>query len=151
MNAQENSSCSSVSLTPPQIKEIAKKTLENLLPDKSKSQYEKEFQKFEEWRRQNNIEGISENILLAYFDLQRQNYKSSTLWRIYSMLRSYLSIAGVQWILVHRHFTSKSKNPRILTPLIILEQTLKYKTCRVLKMVPSSYLFCFLTSSGSTQ
>jgi hypothetical protein len=56
MNAQESSSCSSVSLTSPQIKETAKKTLENLLPDKSKSQYEKEFQKFEEWRRQNNIE-----------------------------------------------------------------------------------------------
>jgi hypothetical protein len=45
----------------------------------------------------------------------------------------------------------KSKNPRILAPLIILEQTLKYKSCRVLKMGPNSYLFCFLTSSGSTQ
>jgi hypothetical protein len=60
-------------------------------------------------------------------------------------------ILGVEWILVHRHFTCKSKNSRILAPLIILEQSLKYKSCRVLKMVPNSYVFCFLTSSGSTQ
>jgi hypothetical protein len=60
-------------------------------------------------------------------------------------------IPGVEWILVRVHFTFKSKNPPILAPLIILEQTLKYKSCRVLKMVPNSYLFCFLTSSGSTQ
>jgi hypothetical protein len=51
-----------------------------------------------------------------------------------------LRIPGVEWILVHGHFTCKSKNPRILAPLIILEQTLKYKSCRVLKMVPNS---CF--------
>jgi hypothetical protein len=50
-------------------------------------------------------------------------------------------LPGVEWILVHRHFTCKSKNPRILAPLIILEQTLKYKSCRVLRVVPNSYLF----------
>jgi hypothetical protein len=36
MNAEE-----SLSLTPPQIRQIAQKTLENLLPAKSKSQNEK--------------------------------------------------------------------------------------------------------------
>jgi hypothetical protein len=60
-------------------------------------------------------------------------------------------IPGVEWILVHRHFTCKTKNPRILASLIILEQSLKYKSCRVLKIVSKSYFFCFLTSSGSTQ
>jgi hypothetical protein len=30
-----------------------------------------------------------------------------------------------------------------LAPLIILEQTLKYRSCRVLKMVPNCYVFCF--------
>jgi hypothetical protein len=63
----------------------------------------------------------------------------------------FYDIPRVEWILVHRYFTCKSKNSRILAPLIILEQSLKYKSCRVLKMVPNSYLFCFLTSSGSTQ
>jgi hypothetical protein len=53
-------------------------------------------------------------------------------------------IPGVEWILLHRHFTCKSENPRILAPLIILEQTLKYKSCRALKMVPnSSYALFF--------
>jgi hypothetical protein len=33
----------------------------------------------------------------------------------------------------------KSKNPPILAPLIILEQSLKYKSCRVLKMVPNLF------------
>jgi hypothetical protein len=55
------------------------------------------------------------------------------------MVMCNVYIPGVEWILVHRHFTCKSKIPRILAPLIILEQTLKYKSCRV------------LTSSGSTQ
>jgi hypothetical protein len=50
-------------------------------------------------------------------------------------------IPGVEWILVHRHFTCKSGDPRTLTPLIILEQSLKYKSCRVLKMVSSFYFF----------
>jgi hypothetical protein len=60
-------------------------------------------------------------------------------------------IQGVEWILVHWHFTCKSKNPGILAPLIILEQRLNYKSCRVLKMVSNSSFFSFLTSSGSTQ
>jgi hypothetical protein len=61
-------------------------------------------------------------------------------------------LPDVECILVHRHFTCKSKNPRILAPVIILEQSLKYKSCRVLKMVPNSNFFvCFLTSSKSTQ
>jgi hypothetical protein len=60
-------------------------------------------------------------------------------------------LPGVEWILVHRHPTRKSKNPRIPAPPTILEQTLKYKSCRALRVVPNSYLFCFLISSGSTQ
>jgi hypothetical protein len=68
-------------------------------------------------------------------------------------LKKYVAfhIQGVEWTLVHRHFTCKSKNPRILAPLIILEQSREYKSCRVLKMVSNSYFFCFLTFSGSTQ
>jgi hypothetical protein len=33
------------------------------------------------------------------------------------------AIPGVEWILVHRHFTYKSKNPRILAPLIVIPMT----------------------------
>jgi hypothetical protein len=44
--------------------------------------------------------------------------------KIYAYMScGYSAIPGVEWILVqHRHFTYKSKNPRILAPLIILEQ-----------------------------
>jgi hypothetical protein len=76
---------------------------------------------------------------------------SSNSTEIENIIKQTLHIPGVEWILVHKHFMCKNKNSRILAPLIILEQTLKYKSCRVLKMVPSSYLFYFLTSSGSTQ
>jgi hypothetical protein len=55
--------------------------------------------------------------------------------------------AGVEWILGHRHFTCNSKNPRILAPLIIFQQNLKYKSCRVKKL----YLNSFLTPSGSVR
>jgi hypothetical protein len=58
-------------------------------------------------------------------------------------------IPGVEWILVHRHFTCKSTNPRILAPLIILQQTRKYKSCKVKKIVPKSFFNYFLTLSGS--
>jgi hypothetical protein len=46
-------------------------------------------------------------------------------------------IQGVEWILVrvHRHFTCNSKNPRILATLIIFQQDIKCKSCRVKKMV----------------
>jgi hypothetical protein len=58
---------------------------------------------------------------------------------------------GVEWILVHGRFACEGEDPRMLAPLIILEQGLKYVSCRVLKMVSNSYFFCFLTPSGSTQ
>lgn len=83
----ENFSC-----TPPEIREIAENTVGNLLPNKSGKQYEKQFQKFEEWCDENGIHNMSENVLLAYFDIQRKKYKSSTLWTIYSMLKSCLNI-----------------------------------------------------------
>jgi site-specific recombinase XerD len=55
--------------------------------------YEKEFANFEAWCRENKkVQNISENVLIAYFDMQSKTKKSSTLWSIYSMLRSCLNI-----------------------------------------------------------
>ncbi|RZC35647.1 hypothetical protein BDFB_015245, partial [Asbolus verrucosus] len=84
---QDNLPC-----TPPEIREIAENTVASLLPEKSSEDYNKQYQKFQIWCNDNNIQGISENILLAYFELQRRKYKALTLWTIYSMLRSCLSI-----------------------------------------------------------
>jgi hypothetical protein len=47
-------------------------------------------------------------------------------------------IQGVEWILVHWHFTCNSKTPRILAPLIIFQQNIKYKSFRVKKIVSKS-------------
>jgi hypothetical protein len=38
------------------------------------------------------VQNISENVLIAYFDMQSKTKKSSILWSIYSMLRSCLNI-----------------------------------------------------------
>jgi site-specific recombinase XerD len=86
-NHEDNLAC-----TPPEIREIAKNTVANLLPDKPSEEYKMQYQKFEKWCIENNIHGISENILIGYFELQRRKYKASTLWTIYSMLRSCLKI-----------------------------------------------------------
>ncbi|KAK5643353.1 hypothetical protein RI129_007198 [Pyrocoelia pectoralis] len=85
--SQDNLAC-----TPPEIRELAKNTVANLLPIKSSGEYKKQYEKFERWCNENKIEAISENVLLGYFELQRRKYKASTLWTIYSMLRSCLNI-----------------------------------------------------------
>jgi hypothetical protein len=56
---------------------------------------------------------------------------------------------GVEWMLVHRHFTCNSENLLILAPLIIFQQNLKHKSCRVKKNVSKSFSNYFLTPSGS--
>lgn len=81
-----------ISCTPPEIREIAENAVNNLLPTKSRSNYEKQYIKFEEWCKVKELHVISENALIAYFQLQCTKYKPSTLWTIYSMLRSCLTI-----------------------------------------------------------
>jgi hypothetical protein len=68
------------------------------------------------------------------------------LWLVLtSAVNKYYYIQGVEWILVHRHFTWNSGGPRILVRLVIFEQDLKYKSCRVKKIVPkysNTFWFC---------
>lgn len=81
-----------ISCTPPELKEIAENALDDLLPPKSRGNYEKQYLKFQEWCKEKELHAISENVLIAYFQMQHFKYKPSTLWTIYSMLRSCLSI-----------------------------------------------------------
>lgn len=78
--------------TPPELREIAENTSGNLLPEKSRVVYEKNYQQFESWCVENEVHILSENVLLAYFKLQSEIKKPSTLWALYSMLRSCLNI-----------------------------------------------------------
>ncbi|KAK4885055.1 hypothetical protein RN001_001326 [Aquatica leii] len=83
---------SDFSCTLPEIREIAENAVSNLLPNKSRAQYEKEFNKFQEWCNGNKIKVVSENVMLSYFDIQQKKYKPSTLWSIYSMLKCCLNM-----------------------------------------------------------
>ncbi|KAJ8922304.1 hypothetical protein NQ315_004246 [Exocentrus adspersus] len=45
-----------------------------------------------EWKKTNNVQQFSENVILLYFKELSSKYKSSTLWAQYSMLKSTLNI-----------------------------------------------------------
>lgn len=78
--------------TPPEILEKAANTTEKLLPTKSRTRYEIVYQKFMDWRIKNKINSFSENVLLAYFGDLMEQFKPSSIWAIYSMLRTVISI-----------------------------------------------------------
>lgn len=78
--------------TPPDSMDTAKYASESLLPSKSRERYETTYQKFMDWRLENNTNSFSENVLLAYFQELSNQMKPTTLWSIYSMLRTTLNI-----------------------------------------------------------
>ncbi|KAK5643350.1 hypothetical protein RI129_001143 [Pyrocoelia pectoralis] len=81
-----------ISCTPPEVKELANKALNNLMPTKSTPKYEKEYENFVTWCDQRSVNTISENVVLAYFENMRHSKKSSTMWSNYSMLKTCLNI-----------------------------------------------------------
>ncbi|KAJ8972083.1 hypothetical protein NQ317_019639, partial [Molorchus minor] len=50
------------------------------------------YNRFKKWCAEKNVQVYSENVLLAYFSENAKNYKSSTLWAQYSMVKSCLII-----------------------------------------------------------
>jgi hypothetical protein len=59
--------------TPPEIRQQAITATNNLLPERSRLQYERAYNLFNAWRNENRIKNFSENVLLAYFqNFQRQ-------------------------------------------------------------------------------
>lgn len=81
-----------ISSTPPKLKGAINSALSDLLPEKSKRQYEKCYNDFKYWCNKENVEVVSENVLLAYLKMKSEILKSSSLWSIYSMLKAMLSI-----------------------------------------------------------
>jgi hypothetical protein len=65
--------------TSPELKNIADCAVSNLIPEKSKRQYD-------------NVKMVSENVVLAYLMEKSKTVKSSTLWSTYSMLKLTLNI-----------------------------------------------------------
>ncbi|KAJ8975608.1 hypothetical protein NQ317_009289 [Molorchus minor] len=75
-----------------EIVEAGNIAISNLLPTKSRSLYDIAYNRFKKWCAEKNVQVYSENVLLAYFSENAKNYKSSTLWAQYSMVKSCLII-----------------------------------------------------------
>lgn len=76
---------------PSDIEEAAQCALSTVIPRKSKLRYDLAYTKFTAWCKDKNVKHISEKVLLAYFH-EKKNMKSSTLWSLYSMLRTEISL-----------------------------------------------------------
>jgi Integrase len=74
-----------------EILQKASEICSELLPTKSRSRYEAELSRFMDWRLAKNVQTFSENAVMVYFEELSKKYKSSTLWTIFSMLKSTLS------------------------------------------------------------
>lgn len=81
-----------LSCTPPELRKTAQEAINNLLPKKSREVYEKDFQRFELWCTTHDVQVITENIMLAYFETLSKDKKSSTLWSAYSKLKACLNV-----------------------------------------------------------
>lgn len=78
--------------TPPEIKEQADLFCQNLLPAISREKYEAAYRNFMEWRSQQKTKSFSENVLMVYIEGLSNTRKASTIWSIYSMLKSTINI-----------------------------------------------------------
>jgi hypothetical protein len=110
--------------TSPELKNIADCAVSNLIPEKSKRQYDKGYlyNDFKEGCNKNNVKTVSENVVLAYLMEKSKTVKSSTLWSTYSMLKLTLNIrngTGVTKFLKLVPFLEKSQ-------LVIRRKSLRY-------------------------
>jgi hypothetical protein len=76
---------------PSDIEETARSGISSAIPNKSRAKYDLIYEKFEKWCEGKNVKHINEKMLLAYFE-GKKTLKASTLWTLYSMLRSKPSI-----------------------------------------------------------
>uniref|UniRef100_A0A6P7FIG9 Uncharacterized protein LOC114330684 n=1 Tax=Diabrotica virgifera virgifera TaxID=50390 RepID=A0A6P7FIG9_DIAVI len=81
---------SEIENTPPELREQANSL--SLLPSTSREKYETTYKQFMDWKKKYKTKSFSENIIMAYFEELSKSRKSSTLWSIYSMLKSTINI-----------------------------------------------------------
>ncbi|KAJ8974823.1 hypothetical protein NQ317_001012 [Molorchus minor] len=90
LTAKLNYLCTMNNCESEEIVEAANIAISNLLP--TRSLYDIAYNRFKKWCAEKNVQVYSENVLLAYFSENAKNYKSSTLWAQYSMVKSCLII-----------------------------------------------------------
>ncbi|XP_063370767.1 uncharacterized protein LOC134659091 [Cydia amplana] len=61
-----------------------------VLPQKSKERYITTYENFISWQKEKNTTSFCQEVLLLYFEEISAKYKPSSLWAIYSMLKSGL-------------------------------------------------------------
>ncbi|XP_063540172.1 uncharacterized protein LOC134749218 [Cydia strobilella] len=68
--------------------EVESVLVETLIPAKSKEKYLNVYDGFIKWKDQNNEKSFSEKVFLNYFNEIAKKLKPSSLWGIYSMLKT---------------------------------------------------------------
>lgn len=99
-----DSDTSDIENTPPQIRKEAALYSLNLLPVISKEKYEIAYNNFMKWKKGCKTKAFSENVIMVYFEELSKTRKASTLWSIYSMLKSTINI---------KHGVDISKYPKL--------------------------------------
>uniref|UniRef100_A0ABD2XD93 Uncharacterized protein n=1 Tax=Trichogramma kaykai TaxID=54128 RepID=A0ABD2XD93_9HYME len=94
----------------------AQRIKSNLLPTKSRGQYEKAYSAFIHWKTENR-RSSSEDDLLVYFDKLSALYKPPTLWSHWSKLKSLMilkeNINLDQYLLLKNLLKIKSKGYKL--------------------------------------
>jgi len=126
INTNDDSQYNSCSepLTPPHMVEMANVVSLNLLPEKSKERYILAYEKILNMEKKNKTKSWSENVLLTYFSNLSKEIKPSTLWSVYSMLKTTINMKHninigtypkLQTFLKRKSTGFKSKKSKVLT------------------------------------
>ena len=83
---------SKLQCTPPDLRERADSVASDLLPNNSKGVYESAYTAYAEWKKSKGANVTSESVALAYFDQMAKKYKPTTLWSLFSKLKSIIKI-----------------------------------------------------------
>lgn len=93
MDFEENTGNESNFIIPPDVEEAANRATLDLLPQKSRQQYDIAYKRLIEWCKMKKVaDKFTENILLAYFEEKSKLWKASTLWSNFSMIKASLQI-----------------------------------------------------------
>lgn len=75
-----------------EIDEVETTVCGSLLPEKSKKRYEMTYDVFKKWCASKAVTNLGEDVLLTYFYERSERLKSSSsLWCVYSMLKTVIS------------------------------------------------------------
>jgi hypothetical protein len=77
---------------PEEIKKKAINVASSLLPAKSLARYEREYEEFKNWQKNNNVTGVTADVLLVYLHQLSEKFSPNSLWSKWSMLKSCLEI-----------------------------------------------------------